>query len=109
MTETMPEGFPPNTLAPQRAFAALAQQNYSKLASATEALWEEFWVKGNIKTSQPEVFVPILERVLGPSETKAVLEAVGTAFPSSTHHKLIKSGKRARHQGTLECQYTAGL
>lgn len=80
MTETMPEGFPPNTLAPQRAFAALAQQNYSKLASATEALWEEFWVKGNIKTSQPEVFVPILERVLGPSETKAVLEAVGTAF-----------------------------
>lgn len=75
VSESMPEGFPPNTLAAQRAFAAISQQTPSKLASATEAVYEEFWLKGNAKATQPEVFVPILERFLGSAETKAVLEA----------------------------------
>lgn len=105
----MPEGFPPNTLAAQRAFAAISQQIPSKLASATEAVYEEFWLKGNAKATQPEVFLPILERFLGSAETKAVLEAVSTALPFWIHHKLIISGKRTRNQSTLECQYAASL
>ncbi|KAL4787373.1 thioredoxin-like protein [Aspergillus varians] len=75
ISETAPEGFPPLTLAVQRALTAISQQTPDKLPSVTEAVWEEFWVKANGKATQPEVFAPMLERFLGASETKAVLEA----------------------------------
>ncbi|KAL4950708.1 thioredoxin-like protein [Aspergillus filifer] len=75
ISEDSPEGFPQNTLAVQRALTVLSQQNPDKLLPATEAVWKEFWVNANGKATQPEGFVPIFEKVLGTSETKAVLEA----------------------------------
>ncbi|KAL4940676.1 hypothetical protein BDV06DRAFT_18100 [Aspergillus oleicola] len=75
IAESSPEGFPQLTLAVQRSLTALSQQYPDKLVPAIEAVWKEFWVNGNGKATQPEGFVPILEEVLGSSETKAVLEA----------------------------------
>ncbi|KAL4869429.1 hypothetical protein BDV12DRAFT_185134 [Aspergillus spectabilis] len=75
ISETTPEGFPPLTLAVQRILTAISQKAPIKLVPATEAVYQEFWIKGNGKATQPEVFVPIFEKVLGETETKAVLEA----------------------------------
>ncbi|KAL4929955.1 putative 2-hydroxychromene-2-carboxylate isomerase [Aspergillus undulatus] len=75
ISEKTPEGFPHLTLAVQRALTAVSQQTPDKLTIATEAIWQELWAKGNGKATQSEVFVPILEKVLGSSKTKAVLEA----------------------------------
>ncbi|KAL4878433.1 thioredoxin-like protein [Aspergillus karnatakaensis] len=75
MSETTPEGFPPLTLAIQRALTAISQRSPDKLLPATEAVWREFWVKGNGKATTPEAFIPILANVLGETETKAVLDA----------------------------------
>ncbi|KAL4810969.1 thioredoxin-like protein [Aspergillus unguis] len=79
ISETSPEGFPPNTIALQRALTAISQIAPDKLIPATEAAWQEFWGKANGKATQPEVFVPILEKILGSSQTKAVLEAANGA------------------------------
>ncbi|KAL4913446.1 thioredoxin-like protein [Aspergillus aurantiobrunneus] len=75
ISETSPDGFPPLTLAVQRALTAISQRVPNELVPVTKAVWEGFWVKGDSKATQPEGFVPILERVLGASETKAILEA----------------------------------
>ncbi|KAJ0419307.1 thioredoxin-like protein [Aspergillus carlsbadensis] len=75
MSEKTPEGFPQLTLGVQRALVAVSQKAPEKLAPATEAIWAEFWGKGDGKATQPEVFIPILERVLGEAEAKAVVEA----------------------------------
>ncbi|KAL4984331.1 thioredoxin-like protein [Aspergillus falconensis] len=75
IAETSPEGFPPNTIAVQRALTAISQQAPDQLIPATEAVWQEFWVKGVSKATEPEVFVPNIEKILGSSQTKAVMEA----------------------------------
>ncbi|KAL4820528.1 thioredoxin-like protein [Aspergillus spinulosporus] len=75
IAETSPEGFPPNTVTVQRALTAISQQTPDKLIPATEAVWQEFWVKGDGKATQPEVFAPIFERILGSSQTKSIIEA----------------------------------
>jgi 2-hydroxychromene-2-carboxylate isomerase len=76
MSEQKPEGFPHLTLGVQRALVAVSQKAPEKLAPATEAIWKEYWVKGDGKATQREGFIPILEGVLGEAETKAVVEAV---------------------------------
>ncbi|CEN61832.1 hypothetical protein ASPCAL08480 [Aspergillus calidoustus] len=79
MSEQKPEGFPHLTLGVQRALVAVSQRAPEKLAPATEAIWKEYWVKGNGKATQREGFIPILEGVLGEAETKAVVEAASGA------------------------------
>ncbi|KAL2857168.1 thioredoxin-like protein [Aspergillus pseudoustus] len=75
MAEKTPEGFPQLTLGVQRALTAISQKAPDQLAPVTEAIWKEFWVKGDGKASQPEGFIPILEKILGEAETKAIVEA----------------------------------
>ncbi|KAL2808599.1 thioredoxin-like protein [Aspergillus granulosus] len=75
IAEKAPEGFPQLTLGVQRALTAISQKAPDQLAPATEAIWNEFWVKGNGKATQPEGFIPILENVLGKAEAKAIVEA----------------------------------
>ncbi|KAL4910958.1 hypothetical protein BDW74DRAFT_4304 [Aspergillus multicolor] len=75
ISEISPEGFPPNTIAVQRALTAISQQAPEKLVTATEAVWQEFWVKGDGKATQPEVFGPLLEKILGAELAKGVIEA----------------------------------
>ncbi|KAL5341299.1 thioredoxin-like protein [Aspergillus crustosus] len=78
ISETTPEGFPPLTLAVQRALTAISQQAPAKLVSVTEAVYNEFWIKGNGRATQLEVFAPIFEKTLGETQTKAVLEAANS-------------------------------
>ncbi|PWY93602.1 2-hydroxychromene-2-carboxylate isomerase [Aspergillus sclerotioniger CBS 115572] len=79
IVQTTPEGFPPRTLATQRALCAISQKSPDKLVSAFEALYRSFWVEGNPNIAQPECFGPVLERVLGKSETQTIMEAMNHA------------------------------
>lgn len=74
--EHVPEGFPPMTLAAQRALCAVSQLFPDKLPESLEALFNVFWREGNIKVGKPEVFDPILERVLGKDGKAEITVAV---------------------------------
>lgn len=74
--ENVPEGFPPMTLAVQRALCAVSQLFPDKLPEALEALFNTFWIEGNINIGKSEVFDPILERVLGKDGKAQITVAV---------------------------------
>ncbi|KAI9370321.1 thioredoxin-like protein [Aspergillus egyptiacus] len=78
VSDKTPENFPPMTLGVQRALTAISVKSPSQLAVATDAIWQGFWVNGNVKATQPEGFIPILEKTLGQAETKAILEAANS-------------------------------
>lgn len=64
MSERQPANFPPNTLATMRALCALWARDQALFAPALEALFHEMWVK-HAEVARPEVFTPVLQRVLG--------------------------------------------
>lgn len=74
--ENVPEGFPPMTLAVQRALCAVSQLFPDKLPETLEALFNTFWIEGNINIGKSEVFDPILERVLGKDGKAQITVAV---------------------------------
>lgn len=76
MTNHMPEGFPPLTLATQRVLSAISLKSPESLVPATDALYRSFWVDGNAKIGQPEGFIPVLEGLLGKNATEEILKAV---------------------------------
>lgn len=76
MVENMPKGFPPITLAVQRALCAISLKSPHKLIPVFDALYRSFWVEGNEKIGQPEVFLPVLEKVLGKDEADEIFKAV---------------------------------
>lgn len=76
MIDHMPDGFPPMTLATQRALCAVSQLFPDKLAQTLEALFNVFWVEGNINIGKSETFDPVLERVLGKDGRDQVTVAV---------------------------------
>lgn len=74
--DNTPEGFPPRTLAVQRALSVVSQKDPAKLPSVIEALYHSFWVQSNSKIGEPAGFTPVFESVLGEQATKDVLAAV---------------------------------
>ncbi|KAE8349518.1 thioredoxin-like protein [Aspergillus coremiiformis] len=76
MVEHTPEGFPPVTLATQRALCAVSLKSPRKLISTIEALYHSFWVQGNAKIAQVGSFTPILESVLGSDGAQEILTAM---------------------------------
>ena len=76
MIESTPEGFPPLTLATERALCAVSVKSPGKLIPTIEALYHSFWVQGNAKIGQVEGFTPVLESVLGKDGTQEILQAV---------------------------------
>lgn len=76
IAEQMPDGFPVKTLAVQRALCSVAQKAPSKLPSVIEALYHSLWIERNSKIGEPEVFVPVLEAILGKQTTQEILSAV---------------------------------
>lgn len=70
-----PEPFPQPTINTQRALCALSMSNPSKLPDAFAALYHAFWVE-RVAIGKPEVFGPILAKVLGESAAKGVMEKV---------------------------------
>ncbi|KAA8649043.1 hypothetical protein EYZ11_007446 [Aspergillus tanneri] len=94
--EHRPEGFPPLTLGPQRALTAISQKYPAQLVPAFEALFHEFWVKGNAKIGQPEAFGPVLEKQLGKAGSQDVFEAMNQpeikSLLTSRTDQAFKSG-----------------
>lgn len=90
MSERFPEDFPPMTLAAQRALCAVSQKSPEKLVPALDSLYRAFWVDGNSKTANPDVFIPILERVLGKGETQEIIQAVCQIHTIPIEFVLIK-------------------
>lgn len=76
MTEKFPEGFPPKTLAIQRALCAISQKFPEKLPAVIEAVYRSFWVDENTRIADVEGFAPVFETVLGKEATQEVLAAV---------------------------------
>ncbi|KAE8147701.1 thioredoxin-like protein [Aspergillus avenaceus] len=76
MVEQVPEGFPPVTLATQRALSAISLKSPGKLIPTIEALYDSFWAQGNIKIGQLEGFSPVLEKVFGNSGAQEILKAM---------------------------------
>ncbi|KAJ6000261.1 thioredoxin-like protein [Penicillium waksmanii] len=76
MTEKFPEGFPPKTLAVQRALCAISQKFPEKLPAVIEAVYRSFWVDENTRIGDVEGFAPVFETVLGQKATQEVLSAM---------------------------------
>jgi 2-hydroxychromene-2-carboxylate isomerase len=76
MVEHTPEGFPPVTLATERALCAVSLKSPGKLVSTIEALYYSFWVQGNTKIGQVEGFSPVLESVFGKDGAQEILQVV---------------------------------
>ncbi|CAI7676907.1 unnamed protein product [Penicillium pancosmium] len=76
MTEKFPEGFPPKTLAIQRALCAISQRFPEKLPAVIEAVYRSFWVDENTRIGDVEGFAPVFETVLGQKATQEVLSAM---------------------------------
>ncbi|KNG90764.1 2-hydroxychromene-2-carboxylate isomerase [Aspergillus nomiae NRRL 13137] len=79
MVEDTPEGFPPMTLATERALCAVSVKAPGKLVPTIEALYHSFWVQGNAKIGQVEGFTPVLESVFGKDGAQEILQAMGHA------------------------------
>ncbi|RJE22816.1 2-hydroxychromene-2-carboxylate isomerase [Aspergillus sclerotialis] len=96
MISQMPEGFPPLTLATQRALCAVSLKFPEKLVPTLDALFRSFWADGNPKIGQPEGFVPVLENVLGKNGTQEVLQAANQpeakSLLSANTDRAFKSG-----------------
>lgn len=76
MTDAMPKGFPPQTLAVQRAVCAVSVLSPNNLIPCLDALYHSFWVDGNADIGKPEGFLPVLEKTLGGETAEEVLKAV---------------------------------
>lgn len=77
MSEEQPANFPPNTLATMRALCALWARDQALFAQALEALFREMWVK-HAEVARPDVFTPVLQRVLGEELARQVLAEAAT-------------------------------
>jgi 2-hydroxychromene-2-carboxylate isomerase len=78
IADNTPEGFPPRTLAVQRALCVVSQKAPAKLPSVIEALYHSFWVQSNSKIGEPAGFTPVLESVLGEQATQDILSSVSS-------------------------------
>lgn len=76
MVDHFPHDFPPLTLGVQRALCAVSQRYPELLVPAIASLYYAFWADGNSKVIQPEIFGPILEKVLGKERTHEIVKDV---------------------------------
>lgn len=76
MKENVPEDFPAFTLGVQRALCTVSLLFPSKLAPCLDALYQAYWVDGITKIGEPEVFMPVLQKVLGDEMSKEILKTV---------------------------------
>ena len=106
MSEAMPEGFPPNTLATQRALTALNMRSPEKLADTLSALYEAFWVDKK-PVQCPEVVVPVLARVLNLSEADAK-DLYSNGSSAEAKSLLVKNTDAAFDDGAFGLPWFVG-
>lgn len=69
-----PDGFPPSTLACQRALTALTiSPHKTKLTSALDAVYATFWIDRK-PIQNPEIFITALAKVVGERDAKELFE-----------------------------------
>lgn len=75
MKEAMPPNFPILTLNLMRQLASLREidGNQKRMAQALDVLFYEFWAK-HTEIHKPEVFHPILAKILGEQDAKHVAD-----------------------------------
>lgn len=74
MSEEGPKPFPQPTLNTQRALCAIEQSHPEKLSDCFAALYQAFWVEAQT-IGKPEIFGPVLAKVLGEDGAKEIVEA----------------------------------
>jgi len=70
----MPQPFPQSTVQTQRALCAISVACPDKLTPCFEALYHAFWVEGQTPIGKPEVFGPVLSKILGEQQCKEILQ-----------------------------------
>lgn len=78
MASKSPEPFPQLTLHTMRAMCAVSLLCPDRLTDCFDALYAAFWIERQT-ISKPEVFGPVLAKVLGEAQAKKVLESAGGA------------------------------
>lgn len=73
MLDDGPQPFPQPTLNTQRALCAIEQLQPEKLSDCFGALYQAFWAEGQA-IGKPEVFGPVLAKVLGEDGAKKIVE-----------------------------------
>ncbi|KAJ4153293.1 hypothetical protein LMH87_009788 [Akanthomyces muscarius] len=77
--DDFPPNFPPRTLSVMRHLVAIQEldgSSQARLLQAFDAIYEGFWQRHDA-TYNPEVFMPILSRVLGEADAAKVAEMAG--------------------------------
>jgi 2-hydroxychromene-2-carboxylate isomerase len=74
MSDEGPKPFPQPTLNTQRALCAIETAHPDKLSDCFGALYQAFWVESQT-IGKPEVFGPVLAKVLGEQGAKEIVEA----------------------------------
>ncbi|KAF2149788.1 putative 2-hydroxychromene-2-carboxylate isomerase [Myriangium duriaei CBS 260.36] len=92
-----PEGFPPNTIAPMRALAALELADATKLPSAFEELYKSFWVERK-PVQEADVYEPALKRAVGDELAGKVLAEIGSA---EVKQRLTENTEKAIKDGAF--------
>jgi len=88
----------------QRALSALTILHPDKLTEALNGLYKAFWVERQ-PIQKPEVFVPILSRVLGEENAKAVVEASSKA---EVKDRLVKNTDMSFNEGAFGLPWFVG-
>lgn len=101
MSEDGPKPFPQSTINVQRALCAIEMAHPEKLGDCFAALYQAFWVEEKT-INKPENFGPALQKVLGESETKKILEQVGGA---DAKKRLSENSATAIEKGCFGLPY----
>ncbi|EEH05076.1 conserved hypothetical protein [Histoplasma capsulatum G186AR] len=92
---TTPEGFPISTMNVQRALCTIPTKS---LPVCFDALYQEFWVAGNPKISDPDTFRPILESAVG---KEMAANAVAQSTTQAIKDRLTANGDKAVEIGAF--------
>jgi 2-hydroxychromene-2-carboxylate isomerase len=78
IADETPDGFPPSTLACQRALTALTLSPHkSKLPSVLDAVYATFWIDRK-PIQNPEIVIAALSKVVGEQNAKELFEKGST-------------------------------
>ncbi|EON65021.1 hypothetical protein W97_04256 [Coniosporium apollinis CBS 100218] len=95
--EGVPEGFPVNTITPQRALSLIAAHNPTALRSAIAACYDTFWVRGK-PIQDPAILAAALASVLGQSQAQEVMNEVGS---QEARNLLSENTEEALREGAF--------
>jgi hypothetical protein len=97
MMPDTPDPFPQPTLNTQRALCAIEASQPDRIADCFTALYQAFWVEGKT-IGKPEVFGPVLAKVIGEDGAKAAIEKMGQP---EAKKRLSENSDKAMEEGAF--------